>query len=155
IATGAPLPDGADAVVMVEETAKAAGDRVQIFTAASAGQNIGRRGADIRSGDYVLSTRNVVTPSRAGAPAAIGRTALGVFARPRVAILSTGNEVVEPGQTLAIGQIYDVNRFTLSAIVSAHGGVPDPHRAAQDTVDALTAALDACAEADVVVFSGG
>jgi molybdenum cofactor synthesis domain-containing protein len=155
IATGAPLPDGADAVVMVEETAKAADDRVQILASASAGQNIGRRGADIRSGDCVLSAGDVVTPSRAGALAAIGRTDVEVFAKPRVAILSTGNEVVEPGLTLAVGQIYDVNRFTLGAIVSSHGGVPEAHRAAQDTIEALTAALDGCAEADLVVFSGG
>jgi molybdenum cofactor synthesis domain-containing protein len=155
IATGAPLPEGADAVIMVEETAKAAEDRIQFFAAASAGQNIGKRGADIRSGDCVLSAGDIVTPSRTGALAAIGRTDVEVFARPRVAILSTGNEVVEPGQALEVGQIYDVNRFTLSAIVSTHGGAPEPHRAAQDTIDALTAALDACAEADLVVFSGG
>src|SRR4030095_14861022 len=70
IATGAPLPEGADAVVMVEETAKAAEDRIQIFAPASAGQNIGKRGADIRSGDCVVSAGDVVTPSRARAGAA-------------------------------------------------------------------------------------
>jgi molybdenum cofactor synthesis domain-containing protein len=155
IATGAPLPDGADAVVMVEETAKGADERIQILVPASAGQNIGKRGADIRSGDCVVSAGDLVTASRAGALAAIGRTHIDVFAKPRVAILSTGNEVVEPGQALGPGQIYDVNRFTLGAIVSAHGGIPEPHHAAQDTVEALTAALDACAEADLVVFSGG
>jgi len=78
-----------------------------------------------------------------------------VFARPRVAILSTGNEVVEPGQPLPPGHIYDVNRFTLGAIVSAHGGLPESHRPAQDTVEALLASLDACTEADLMVFSGG
>src|SRR5439155_11417274 len=78
-----------------------------------------------------------------------------VFAKPRVAILSTGNEVVEPGHTLAPGQIFDVNRFTLGAVVSAHGGIAEPRRAADDTIDALVAALDACAAADLIVFSGG
>jgi molybdopterin molybdotransferase len=155
IATGAPLPAGADAVVMVEETAKAIDDRIQIFAAAAAGQNIGRRGADIATGDRVVSRGDVLTPSRTGAVAAIGRTDIDVFAKPRVAILSTGNEVVEPGRPLDVGQIYDVNRFTLGAIVSAHGGVPEPHHPAEDTVDALVASLDACAQADLVVFSGG
>ena len=155
IATGAPLPDGADAVVMVEETAKATDDRIQIFAVVAAGQNIGRRAADIATGDRVVTAGDVVTPSRTGALAAIGRTDLEVFARPRVAILSTGNEVVEPGQALPPGHIYDVNRFTLGAIVAAHGGIPEPHHAAQDTIDALTSALDACAHADLVVFSGG
>src|SRR4029079_8945269 len=80
-----------------------------------------------------------------------------LFSRPRVAILSTGNEVIDPGATLAPGQIYDVNRFTLGAIVSAHGGIPVPRHAAQATVAALSAALDACTAsgADLIVFSGG
>src|SRR6266850_476283 len=155
IATGAPLPAGADAVVMVEETAKATGDRIQIFASAAAGQNIGRRGADIATGDRVVSSGDVLTPSRTGALAAIGRAGVDVFAKPRVAILSTGDEVIEPGQSLAPGQIYDVNRFTLTAIVSAHGGIPEPHRPVEDTIDALEAALDTCAQADLVVFSGG
>jgi molybdenum cofactor synthesis domain-containing protein len=78
-----------------------------------------------------------------------------VFARPRVAILSTGNEVIDPGTPLGAGQIYDVNRFTLSAIVSANGGVPEPRPPVDDTLEHLVAALDACADADLMVFSGG
>jgi molybdopterin molybdotransferase len=155
IATGAPLPAGADAVVMVEETSKDGEDAVQVFATAAAGQNIGRRGADIGAGDRILGAGDVLSPSRVGALAAVGRADADVFARPRVAILSTGNEVVEPGQALSPGQIFDVNRFTLGAIVSAHGGVPEPHRPAQDSVDALIASLDACAGADLIVFSGG
>jgi molybdopterin molybdotransferase len=156
IATGAPLPAGADAVVMVEETARNGDeDEVEIFVPANPGQNIGRRGADIVAGDRVVSAGDLLTPSRVGALAAIGCRDVEVYAKPRVAILSTGNEVVEPGQPLAPGQIFDVNRFTLAAIVSTHGGVPEAHRAAQDTVDALLAALDRCTEADLVVFSGG
>jgi len=155
IATGAPLPAGADAVVMVEETAKAGAGTIDIFAAAAAGQNIGRRGADIGAGDRVIASGDLITPGRVGALAAIGRVDVEVFAKPRVAILSTGNEVVEPGEALADGHIYDVNRFTLAAIVSAHGGVPDRRRPAQDTVDALLQALDECGTADLVVFSGG
>ncbi len=155
IATGAPLPAGADAVVMVEETAKSQDSVIEILATATAGQNIGRRGADIAAGDRVISSGDVLSPARIGALAAIGCVDVEVFSKPRVAILSTGNEVVEPGQTPAPGQIFDVNRFTLGAIVAAHGGVPEAHRAAQDTVDALIAALDACAQADLVVFSGG
>jgi molybdopterin molybdotransferase len=155
IATGAPLPAGADAVVMVEETAQAADGRVDIFAAAATGQNVGRRGADIAAGDRVIAAGDVLSPGRVGAIAAIGRADVDVFAQPRVAILSTGNEVVAPGEPLPPGHIFDVNRFTLSAIVSAHGGIPEPHRAAQDTKDALIAALDACATADLMVFSGG
>jgi molybdopterin molybdotransferase len=156
IATGAPLPAGADAVVMVEDTARTAdGDAIEILAPAAAGQHIGRRGADITAGDRVIAAGDLLSPSRLGAIAAIGQHDAEVFARPRVAILSTGNEVIEPGGTLAPGQIFDVNRFTLGAIVTAHGGVPEPRRAAQDTVAALIDALDACASADLIVFSGG
>src|SRR5262249_33397648 len=155
IATGAPLPAGADAVVMVEDTAQSGDGAIDVVTAAQPGQNVVRRAADIAAGDSVIAAGDVLTPSRVGAIAAIGRTAVEVFARPRVAILSTGNEIVEPGQPLAPGHIYDVNRFTLAAIVEAHGGIPDPRRAVDDTVDALIASLDACAGADLMVFSGG
>jgi molybdopterin molybdotransferase len=155
IATGAPLPAGADAVVMVEETALTGEDDVAIFAAAVAGQNIGRRGGDIVSGDRVVLAGDLLTPSRVGALAAIGCATVEVYARPRVAILSTGNEVVEPGQGLAAGQIFDVNRFTLGAIVSTHGGIPEPRPPVPDTVDALLAALDACGAADLMIFSGG
>ena len=113
------------------------------------------RGADITAGSLVIRREDVLTPSRVGALAAIGCAGVEAYARPRVAILSTGNEVIEPGQTLGPGQIFDVNRFTLAAIVSAHGGVPEPHAAAHDSVEALTAALDRCLAADIVVFSGG
>jgi molybdenum cofactor synthesis domain-containing protein len=155
IATGAPLPDGADAVIMVEETARAGDEAVEILAAASAGQNIGRRGADISPGDLVVRRGDALNPSRVGAVAAIGSAEIEVFARPRVAVLSTGNEVVDPGTPLGAGQIYDVNRFTLSAVIAAHGGVPETDRPAQDTIEALLAALDQCAGADLIVFSGG
>jgi molybdopterin molybdotransferase len=155
IATGAPLPAGSDAVVMVEETAKSDATTIDVFAAAAAGQNIGRRGGDIAAGDRVIASGDLLTPGRIGALAAIGRTDVEVFAKPRVAILSTGNEVLEPGQPLPEGHIYDVNRFTLGAVVSAHGGAPEPRRPAQDTVAALLQALDECATADLVVFSGG
>jgi len=155
IATGAPMPAGADAVVMVEETRPGGDACVEILSSVAPGQNVGRRAADIAAGDRVVTAGDVLTPSRVGAVAAIGVAALDVYARPRVAILSTGNEVVDPGQPLGPGQIYDVNRFTLGAVVSAHGGVPDLRRAAEDTTDALLAALDDCADADLIVFSGG
>jgi len=154
VATGAPMPAGADAVVMVEETA-ASGDAVQIFAAATAGQNIGRQGQDIRRGQLVLAAGTVLTASRVGAIAALGHTSAQVYARPRVAILSTGNEVVEPGEPLAPGQIYDINSYTLAAVVAEHGGVPVIHRTAVDTLEDLSRAVDECLADDVLVFSGG
>lgn len=154
IATGAPMPEGADAVVMVEETEKA-GDDVRVLTPVYPRQNVGRQGADIVVGQMVISRGDVLNPSRIGAFAALGIAEVDVFAKPTVAILSTGNEIADPGLELKPGQIYDINKFTLSTIIAEHGGVPMPFATAQDTIDALEAAIDACAACDVLVFSGG
>jgi molybdopterin molybdotransferase len=154
IATGAPLPDGADAVVMVEETEKAPDGSIRVFTPVYPRQHVGRRGADIAAGQTVLSAGDLLNPSRVGALAAMGLTDVTVFQRPRVSILSTGNEIVAPGEPLGPGQIYDINRFTLSAVVCAHGGVPIVKPTAPDNLQALTEAmLDSAA--DLLVFSGG
>jgi molybdenum cofactor synthesis domain-containing protein len=139
---------------MVEETA-AAGDHIEMPVPTAPGRNVGRRAADIATGDLVVRAGDMLTPSRVGALAAIGRAELVAYARPRVAILSTGNEVVDPGRPLEAGQVYDVNRFTLAAIVAAHGGVPQPHKAAQDTIQSLVEALEAIGSVDLIVFSGG
>ena len=155
IATGAPLPEGADAVVMVEETEKVDADTVRVLTPVYPRQHVGRRGADITAGQKLLAPGDVLSPSRIGALAAIGITEVQVYAKPRVAILSTGNEIVEPGRPLSPGQIYDINRFTLSSVIGAHGGVPVVYPTAPDTIDHLTAAVDATAAEDLLVFSGG
>jgi molybdenum cofactor synthesis domain-containing protein len=155
IATGAPMPDGADAVVMVEETEADEAGQVKVFAPVEPRQNTGRQGADIQNGQTVLRAGDELNASRVGAIAAVGFRAVDVYARPRVAVLSTGNEIVEPGQPLKPGHIYDINRFTLSAAVTEHGGVPVPHRAAADTIADISRALDNCLQEDVIVFSGG
>ncbi|HSK09033.1 MAG TPA: gephyrin-like molybdotransferase Glp [Vicinamibacterales bacterium] len=155
IATGAPMPEGADAVVMVEETDKGEGALVRIFSPVYPGQNVGRQGADIQSGQTVLEAGNYLTSARVGVVAALGLGEVEVFARPRVALLSTGDEIVDPGRPLPPGHIYDINRYTLSAIVEEHGGVPVPHATSGDDLDHLSGALDACLVEDLVVFSGG
>jgi molybdenum cofactor synthesis domain-containing protein len=155
IATGAPIPDGADAVVMVEDTRAVDDAWVDVCAQVAVGQHVGPRGADISPGDLVVRSGDLLNPSRIGGLAAIGSADVQVYARPRVAVLSTGNEVVEPGRRLVGGQIYDVNRFTLSAVIAAHGASPDPRPPVQDTIDALERALDECAAADIVIFSGG
>src|SRR5258708_1209376 len=97
IATGAPLPAGADAVVMVEETAKHGDHDVDIFAAATIGQNVGRRGGDMTIGDPVVSSGDVLTPSRVGALAPVGLAACEGFPRPRPALPSTRKRTVAPG----------------------------------------------------------
>jgi molybdopterin molybdotransferase len=156
IATGAPMPDGADAVVMVEETERpSASSDVRVFTPVYPRQHVGRRAADIAAGQTVLQPGDLLTPSRIGALAAVGVLDVEVYARPRIAILSTGNEIVEPGRPLGPGQIYDINRFTLASIIEAHGGAAVVLPTAQDSIDALSAAIDTALAEDVLVFSGG
>jgi molybdopterin molybdotransferase len=155
IATGAPMPDGADAVVMVEETERGDSSDVRVFTPVYPRQNVGRRASDIGAGSAVVRPGDLLTPSRIGALAAVGVLEVEVYAQPRVALIPTGNEVIQPGTPLEPGQIYDVNRFTLGALASAHGCVPVPLPPAPDSLDALSAAMDEASEEDLVVFSGG
>ena len=155
IATGAPMPPGADAVVIVEQTASHDAEAVQVFAPVASGQNIGQKASDIAAAQTVLEDGAVLTSSRIGALAAIGLPQVEVYARPRVAILSTGNEIVEPGDTLSPGALYDVNRFTVAAVVREHGGEPVFIRTANDTLADLSRALDECLAHDMLVFSGG
>jgi molybdenum cofactor synthesis domain-containing protein len=154
IATGAPMPAGADAVVIVEET-DSDDDLVHVFMPVNTAQNIGRQGSDIQKGQTVMQPGTLLNASRVGSLAALGLTDVSVFDKPRVAILSTGNEIVEPGQPLQPGQIYDINRFTLAAVVNENGGVAIPYRIAADTIEDLSRSVDECLEQDVLVFSGG
>jgi molybdopterin molybdotransferase len=160
IATGAPLPPGADAVVMVEDTDRADGSpqrsTVQIMKAVKTGQNIGPRGADIARGDSLLGPGDHLTASRVGACAAVGRAEVEVYAQPVVAIVSTGGEIVLPGQPLGAAQIYDINGFTLSAVTLLHGGIPRVLPSVPDDLSALgSMLLELVASADIIMFSGG
>ncbi len=157
IATGAPMPEGADAVVMVEETERANNGTVDIFKPVHPKQHIGRRGADIAVTQKVLGPGDLLTPSRLGAIAALGIPNVEVYDRPRVALLSTGNEIVEPGKPLEPGHIYDINRFTLGSIVGIHGGVSTAYPVATDSLKSLGEAVDTILKnkTDILVFSGG
>jgi molybdopterin molybdotransferase len=155
IATGAPIPDGADAVVMVEETDSSSHGPVQIFAPVYPGQNMAKQGADIRLGQHVFEPGMVLNPSRVGALAALGFVEVSVFSRPSVAILSTGNEIIEPGRPLEPGQIYDINRFTLGCIIEEHGGAAVRLPTAPDSLAELEDALATCLDYDLIVFSGG
>jgi putative molybdopterin biosynthesis protein len=159
IATGAMLPRGADAVVMVEHTevvAGAAGARaVQIGRAVTAGENVSYAGTDIARGETVLRAGQVLTSREIGVLAAIGMAQVRVCRRPRVAILSTGDEIVPPGSPLRLGAIYDSNAAIIGAAVAELGGEPVPLGVVRDDEAALGAALAKALEHDVVLLSGG
>ncbi|MCC7044056.1 MAG: molybdopterin molybdotransferase MoeA [Acidobacteria bacterium] len=154
ISTGAPMPPGADAVVMVERTSRD-GDRISVLDAPRAGQNVGRRAGDIATGQLAIRAGDVISPARAGALTAVGQTSVDVFDRPMVAILSTGSEVAPPGFPLPPGHVYDVNSVTLAAIVSQHGGEPIVLDTVEDSIESLTEALQRAGTYDVIVTSGG
>ena len=154
VATGAPVPEGADAVVMFEDT-EADGDRVQVFKPAHPGQNIAPRGQDIAAGASILAAGTLLTPSKVGVLAALGVRELAVYARPRVAVVPSGNEVVVVGEPLAPGRIYDVNSHALAALVREHGGHPTLFPIMKDTVQSVLDTLRDARGSDLIVLSGG
>jgi molybdenum cofactor synthesis domain-containing protein len=155
IATGAPLPPGADAVVMVEHTRRATPGIIEIETSVPPWRNVGRRGNDIAQGTPLIDDGDYLTPARIGALAAAGVPTVAVHQRPVVVVASTGNEVVDPGEPLGPGQIHDVNRFTLPPVIRAHGGEVRTLPTVPDDVAAIGAALDGAGDADLVIFTGG
>jgi len=154
IMTGAPMPAGAGAVYP-QEIVERRGDTV-IIGPLAAGANTRRRGEDVRAGAVVLTAGAVLRPQEIGVAASLGLAQLLVRRKPRVAILSTGDEVAEPGSVRKPGQIYDSNRFSLRGLVEGAGGAAVDDGIVPDQLDELHARLLRAAEhADVVLTSGG
>lgn len=155
IVTGAPFPRGADGAVMMEYTSRK-GDTIFVHRPVSKGENVMEAGSDIKKGETVLNKHEVLSSHKIGVLAAVGLTEVEVYKRPKVAILSTGAEIVEPGEPLPSGKIYDINAYALSAAVLECGGEPMNFGIVPDEIDRLRAALEkALNSADVVVTSGG
>ncbi|RLI96085.1 MAG: molybdopterin biosynthesis protein, partial [Candidatus Aenigmatarchaeota archaeon] len=123
IATGAALPKGANAVVMVEYTSRE-GDEVAIYRPVVKGENVMKAGDDIKSREKILEKGEILVPRKIGVLAALGFTNVKVYSQPKIAIISTGPEIVEPGKPLPLGKVYDVNSYTLSAAVQELGAIP-------------------------------
>ncbi len=154
IMTGAPMPDGADTVVRVEDTADGA-DAVTVTVATSHGLSVRQAGEDLRAGEVVFRKGTVLRAAEIGVLAAMGMARLNVFGRPRVAILSTGDELVDLDTRLGPGQVRDANRYSLGAAVAAAGCEPWPLGIVRDTAQELRDALVEASAADCVVTSGG
>lgn len=155
IMTGAPMPDGADAVVMVEHTQAVDGGCVRIDAPATPGQNVIRKGSEMRKGEVVLLAGTVLRPQEFGLLATIGRIAVQAYPRPRVAILATGNEIVEPTQTPAPGQIRNSNAVMLAAQVSRASGIPRVLGIVRDEVEALEKRIAEGLGYDILLLTGG
>jgi molybdenum cofactor synthesis domain-containing protein len=154
IATGAKLPEGADAVVKVENT-EVVDDLVKMFTPVHPGQDISRKGEDIKEGEKVLMRGAYLDPSNIGVIAALGIKEVAVYEVPTVAVIPTGAEVASLGAELQEGQVYDINTHTLSQVVSLSGCSPHPWEVVMDEPEALENALHDALGDDMVVFSGG
>ena len=154
VATGASVPPGADAVVMVEDTEREGGT-VRVYSPAHPGENVSPQGEDIRRGEAVVRAGEFLTPAKVGAVAAVGRKDVEVYARPRVAILTTGDEVIPPGSRIRPGQVYDINAYTMASVVRECGGDPLLLGRVPDRMDALKVAIRKACRHDLAVFSGG
>jgi len=154
IATGAMLPRGADAVVMVEDT-ELQGDRVLITESVYPGQNVSKKGEDIALGSKVISRGELLNPSKIGALAAVGKKTVRVFSKPLVAVVPTGDEIAEIGERLRPGQVYNVNSYTLSSVVWANGGDVRMLKIVSDSLNDLERVVKDNDDCDMLVFSGG
>jgi molybdopterin molybdotransferase len=156
IPTGGSLPDGADAVVMVEHTDILAGETIEVRKSAAPGENVMLPGEDVRQGEAALPAGRILRAQDVGLLAALGVTTVQVGKRPRVGILSTGDELVPASATPRPGQIRDVNSHAIACLVAEAGALPVPLGIIPDELPRLTAALSAALETcDVVLLSGG
>ncbi len=159
IMTGAPIPKGADSVVRFEDTdeAQRAGvaDEIGVMCEVESGRNVRRASEDITRGSLVLSQGVVLRPSEIGVLASLGRSVVKVIRRPVVAILATGNELVDTGELLPRGKIYNSNSYSVAALVLRYGGIPKMLGIALDSESALVAKLHQGLDADMLITTGG
>ena len=155
IHTGGMLPENASAVVMLEYT-QLSGGILEVFRPVAVGENVIIAGEDVQAGELVIAAGKLLRPQEIGGLAAVGKTRVLVAAKPRVGILSSGDEVVAPDVEPGPGQVRDTNSYTLSALVQAAGGVPVRYGVYPDQLASLTKAAEtAIQECDVVVFTAG
>ena len=162
IMTGAPVPEGADAVVPFEDTdeEERRGDGAQITEIgvnlnAEDGDNIRPAGEDIRSGETVVKCGVDITAGVIGVAASLGRTSIEAIRRPVIAIVSTGDELLEPGDERQPGKIYNSNAYSIAALVEKYGGISRIVGIARDSIESLEALLEEAVEYDMVVTSAG
>ncbi len=156
IHTGGMLPEGCDSVVMLEHTQLSRPGEVEILRAAAPGENILHAGEDAQIGDEVISAGRLLRPAEIGGLAALGILDVTVVPRPRVGILSSGDEVVPPEVQVSPGQVRDINSYTLSALVEAHGGAARRYGIIPDRLDAMREAMRrALQECSLVVVTAG
>ncbi|MEK7354774.1 MAG: gephyrin-like molybdotransferase Glp, partial [Chloroflexota bacterium] len=154
IATGAMMPAGADAVVMGEDTEEE-DSRVKIFRAVLPGGNVGKKGEDVREGESVLSKGVILDAGKIGVLSSQGIQKVKVYQQPKVAVLPSGEEVVEIGKKLKPGQLYDINSHTVASVIKENGGIPIRLGVVGDTREDIRKKIGEALKNDLVVISGG
>lgn len=154
IMTGAPMPKGADAVVMVEDTEKEE-EKVKIFRKVTCKENVSFAGEDVKRGELILSQGSLIRPAEVAMLASLGKENVLVKIKPRVAIISTGDELVEVGRTLQKGEIYDSNSYALFSQVLSSGGEPHRLGIARDKRENLLARIEEGLSYQLLLLSGG
>ncbi len=156
IHTGGMLPNGADAVVMLEYTQSVQKEEIEIFRAVAEGENVIHVGEDVAQGQTIQARGSLMRPAEIGGLMALGILKVKVVRKPRVGLISTGDEVIDPSQSPRPGQVRDVNSFTLGALVEKSGGNAKLYGIISDEFDALkNAAAKALSECDVVIITAG
>ncbi len=156
IPTGGMLPEGADAVLMLEHAQIVSDDMIEVMRSVAPNENVIQKGEDIKKGETVLTKGHRLRAQDIGALAGLGITEIDVFRKPVVSIISTGDEIVPAGSPLKLGQVRDINSFTLSGLISEHGGIPVKKGIFKDDYDVIKDAMEgALQDSDMVLISGG
>jgi molybdopterin molybdotransferase len=154
--TGTPIPKGADAVLMLENVKLIGEGEIEVWIAVTPGENVSRRGEDVAKGTIAIKAGTRLKPHHLGLIAALGKSKINVFEKPKVAILATGNELVEVGEKPREDQIYEVNRFVLSSLCREIGAEPVDLGIAKDNVEEISEKLKHGLEkADIILTTGG
>ncbi|MEM3457977.1 MAG: molybdopterin molybdotransferase MoeA [Candidatus Bathyarchaeia archaeon] len=153
--TGNPIPKGADAVVMLENTKRIDGDKIEVWTPVTPAENVSRKGEDVAKGEIAVKAGTRLKPQHLGLIAALGFSKVKVFELPKVALLATGNELVSVGEELGEGQVFEVNRLVLSAMCRELGAELVDLGIAKDNVAEIVSKLKAGFAADVIITTGG
>ena len=154
VSTGAPIPEGADAVVMVEYTEKE-GEKILIQEGVPLNANISDQGSDVQEGELLLTDGEILTSEKIGVLSAIGMPEVRVRVKPRVAVISTGNEIIKHNKKLEYGKIYDINSYTISNAVKSCECIPIHSEIVKDDYNALKDAIIKFKDVDIIITSGG
>jgi len=162
VMTGATIPTGADTVIKFEDTNDLERindikdtENIVIYKSPNKGTAIRKAGEDIQPGTSVLNSGTKLTPASIGLLASLGKDSILVRPRPKVAIISSGNELTKPGKSLSAGHIYDINTYSLSTLIESYGGTPMIMGIAKDNAESLSELIDRSREADLIITSAG